>query len=65
MSGQSDKIFIIWPMYQYEKDFDTLEKVGEGHYGKVYSAKRKHRNVKTAIDECRYALNFFIMVFCK
>ena len=53
MSGQSDKIFIIWPMYQYEKDFDTLEKVGEGHYGKVYSAKRKHKKVKAVFDECR------------
>ena len=53
MSGQSDKIFIIWPMYQYEKDFDTLEKVGEGHYGKVYSAKRKHKKFKAVNNQCR------------
>ena len=40
-------------MYQYEKDFVTLEKIGEGHYGKVYKAKRKKKNEKAVIDECR------------
>ena len=41
MLNGTETVFMVWPMCQYEKDFETLEKIGEGHYGKVYSAKRR------------------------
>ena len=36
-----EQLFTIWPMSQFEKDFEKIEKIGEGQYGKVFSVKRK------------------------
>ena len=46
MSNPSDPVVIVWPMCQFQKDYETFEKIGEGHYGKVYSAKRRESNIK-------------------
>ena len=46
MSKSTDPVVIVWPMYQFEKDYQTFEKIGEGHYGKVYSARRKETSSK-------------------
>mgnify|MGYP003299055077 CR=1 FL=1 len=46
MSKSTDPVVIVWPMYQFEKDYQTFEKIGEGHYGKVYSARRKEASSK-------------------
>ena len=42
-----------WPMSQFEKDFETIEKIGEGQYGKVFSVKRKDSRGIT-MNEQRY-----------
>ena len=31
---------MLWPMSQFEKDFENIEKIGEGQYGQVFSVKR-------------------------
>ena len=36
-----EQLFAIWPMSQFEKDFEKIEKIGEGQYGKVFGVKRK------------------------
>ena len=41
MTKSLEPLFMLWPMSQFEKDFDKLEKIGEGQYGKVFSVKRK------------------------
>ena len=46
MSKTSEPFVIVWPMCQFQKDYQTFEKIGEGHYGKVYSAKRRESNSK-------------------
>ena len=44
---------MLWPMSQFEKDFESLEKIGEGQYGKVFSVKRKEAR-DTRKNEQRY-----------
>ena len=34
MSKTSEPFVIVWPMCQFQKDYQTFEKIGEGHYGK-------------------------------
>ena len=34
-------------MQQFQKDFEILDKIGEGHYGKVFSAKQRNSTDKT------------------
>ena len=51
MLNETEAVFMVWPMCQFEKDFKTLEKIGEGHYGKVYSAKRRESKIKTKKEQ--------------
>ena len=58
MSKITEPAIIVWPMCQFQKDYQTFEKLGEGHYGKVFSARRKESNSKRNKD-CRYVFNEF------
>ena len=37
--GLLDEAFTVWPIDQYEKDFQVIEKVGQGQFGTVFSVK--------------------------
>ena len=47
MSNSTEPLFIVWPMQQFQKDFEILDKIGEGHYGKVFSAKQRNSTDRT------------------
>ena len=65
MSKITEPAIIVWPMCQFEKDYQTFEKLGEGHYGKVFSARRKESNSKRKKDY-RYAFNKYVSkIQCK
>lgn len=38
----------IWPLSQFEKDFQVIQAIGEGQYGQVYSAKSNKNDILVA-----------------
>ena len=59
MSKITEPAIIVWPMCQFQKDYQTFEKLGEGHYGKVFSARRKESNSKRKKDYRYVSKNSF------
>ena len=45
--GSSGPAFTVWPKDIFEVDFEVIEQVGQGHFGKVYSVKRRKGNDTT------------------
>jgi len=56
--GSSGPAFTVWPKEIFEVDFELIEQVGQGHFGKVYCVKRR----KTGNEDVTYAAKF---ITCK
>ncbi|QQP49369.1 Uncharacterized protein FKW44_010017, partial [Caligus rogercresseyi] len=44
----------IWPLSKYNTDFETLEKIGEGKFGRVHRARRRGSSSKDEIRAVKF-----------
>ena len=50
-------MFIIWPLEKFKSDYETIESIGQGQYGEVFSVLEKKRNFIAAakFQKCKRA----------
>lgn len=45
----------IWPMEQFAKDFEIVEKIGQGAFGRVFKVERKGKGFAAKFIDCKGA----------